>query len=192
MGQTWPEGATDHTTDDDLVARTLSGDRDAFGELWDRHHQRVYGYGMRRLGNRERAEDATAETFRRALTGLKSYRGGGFRSWLFAIAHSAVVDDVRASRPTVSLDDAAGNGDKEPAPDDRAFAEVELYSLGDLLSGLTPDQRGVIEFKLAGLSPSEIAAALGKSRPAVDMAYHRALIRLRSLLDIDRVSTGGL
>lgn len=65
-----PSPASDQSTDDDLVDRTLSGERETFGVLWNRHHQRVYGYGVRRLNNREQAEVAMGETFRRAHIGV--------------------------------------------------------------------------------------------------------------------------
>src|SRR3954447_20568291 len=95
-------------SDDELVARTLAGDREAFGVIWDRHHRRVFGYGFRLLGHAERAEDATGETFRRALAGLARYRrASGFRSWLFAIAHNVIVDDLRTSNRIVTLDELA-------------------------------------------------------------------------------------
>jgi RNA polymerase sigma-70 factor (ECF subfamily) len=144
------------------------------------------------LGDRERAEDATAETFRRALAKLRSYRGDGFRPWLIAIAHNIVVDDLRGRRPAVTLDDVIDRQADGPSLDDLALAGEEADLINDLLPRLTPGERAVIELRLAGLAPHEIAQVLGKARPAVDMAYHRALIRLRELLGIGDVATGGL
>ena len=180
----------DAATDDELVARTLAGEGEAFGTLWDRHSPRVYSYAYRRLGDREQAEDVTAETFRRALAKLGTYRGGGFRSWLFAIAHNAIIDEVRARRPFVVLDTASDQADI-PAPDYVALANAEMSLVFDLLPRLTAGQREVIELRLAGLAPQEIAQALGKGRPAIDMAHHRAVERLRSLLGISDETAGG-
>ena len=66
MGKAPSDPEFDAATDNELVARTLAGEGEAFGTLWDRHSPRVYGYAYRRLGDREQAEDVTAETFRRA------------------------------------------------------------------------------------------------------------------------------
>jgi RNA polymerase sigma-70 factor, ECF subfamily len=188
-----PSPTNDQASDDDLVGRTLAGDREAFGVLWDRHHQRVYGYGVRRLNNREQAEDAMAETFRRALANLPSYRGDGFRSWLFAIAHNVIVDDIRACRLRTSHETTIDPGDDVILIDERPMREAEagVDLVHDLLPLLTSGERAVIDLRLAGLSPSEIARALGKDRSAVDMAYHRALVRLRTRLAIIDEANGG-
>ena len=61
------------TPDEDLAGWAQQGQREAFGLLYDRHFGSVYGYCYRRLGEREAAQDAAAETFRKALTALPSY-----------------------------------------------------------------------------------------------------------------------
>ena len=175
---------SDDDPDDDLVARRLAGDCEAFGALWDRYHLRVYGYSYRRLRDREQAEDATGEAFRRALAKLGTYRGVGFRPWLFAIARNAIVDELRDRRPTVAWEEA-GDVDGGPAVDELVIAGAEIDLVANLLPRLTAVQREVVELRLAGLTPREIAHVLGKSRPAVDMAYHRALEQLRTLLGVD-------
>lgn len=180
----------DATSDDEYVARTLAGEGEAFGALWDRHSPRVFGYAYRRLGDRHQAEDITAETFGRALAKLGTYRGGGFRSWLFTIAHNSIVDEVRRRRPFVVLDTATDHSEL-PAPEDEVLATAEVSLVFDLLPRLSPGQREVIELRLAGLAPQEIARVLGKGRPAIDMAHHRAVERLRSLLGVDDDTVGG-
>ena len=172
--------------DDELVARRLAGDCEAFGVLWDRYHLRIYVFAYRRLRDREQAEDATAETFRRALAKLATYRGNGFRPWIFAIARNVVFDELRARRRVAAWEDAT-DLDCGPAIDEMAVARAEAGLVSDLLPRLPQVQREVVELRLAGLAPREIAQVLGKERPAVDMAYHRALERLRVLLGI----TGG-
>ena len=88
------------------------------------------------------------------------------------------------------LDTASDQADI-PAPDDVALANAEMSLVFDLLPRLTTGQREVIELRLAGLAPQEIAQALGKGRPAIDMAHHRAVERLRSLLGISDETAGG-
>jgi RNA polymerase sigma-70 factor (ECF subfamily) len=170
--------------DDRFVERTIAGDREAFGLLWDRHHERVYRYCLRWLGSIDAAEDATAETFRRALTNLRAYRGGGFRSWLFAIAHNVAADESRRQRASTSLDRDLELPDHSSRPDDQAIRALELDRIRYLLEGLPQGQRDVISLRLAGLTPIEIAKTLSVSRAAVDMAHHRAIVKLRELLGI--------
>src|SRR5688500_4971912 len=83
------------TPDEELVERAQRGDHEAFAVLYDRYLPRVHGYCYRLLGEREAAEDATTDTFMRALTALPACRTGSFRSWLFAIAHNVTADEWR-------------------------------------------------------------------------------------------------
>ena len=170
------------TPDDDLVGLAQSGQREAFGLLYDRHFGGVYGYCYRRLGEREEAQDAAAETFRKALAALPNYRPRAFRGWLYAIARHVVTDVARGRHGELPLEVAANLADTGLSLEDVAIAHVELAVLAALLSRLTPDQHDAIAMRLAGLSPAEIGIALGKSRGAVDMTLHRALVRLREMM----------
>ena len=181
----------DGSPDEDLVGAAQCGDRDAFGALYDRHVRAIYGYCYRVLGERESAQDASAETFRRALTGVAACRPHAFRSWLFGIAHHVTVDDLRARRPVVELTDALELHDSSASPEEIALATAAFDDVTRLLPLLTTDQRDAIGLRLAGLNPAEIGEALGKSRAAVDMTLHRALVRLQDLMNVPRTSTKG-
>jgi RNA polymerase sigma-70 factor, ECF subfamily len=163
----------------ELVARARLDPR-AFGPLYDRYAERVYRYCHRRLGGREAAEDATAQTFARALAGLPGFRGGSFAAWLFAIAHNVCANarrDARADRPLESAGEVA---DVAPSPEELAVAADDGRALRALLAGLPADQRRVVELRLAGLTGAEIAEVLGRSLASVKMLQVRALARLRA------------
>jgi RNA polymerase sigma-70 factor (ECF subfamily) len=168
--------------DEDLVTWAQRGEREAFGLLYDRHFGGVYGYCYRRLADREAAQDAAGETFRKALAGLAGYQRHAFRGWLFAIARHVVTDTLRERRPEVGLETIAVLADPEASVEVVALRRVEVAAVVALLPSLTPEQQDVIAMRLTGLSPAEIGVALGKSRSAVDMAQHRAARRLRELL----------
>src|ERR671925_1061192 len=71
-----------------LVRRARAGDHGALGELYDRFRDRVARFATGRLGDPEKAEDVTSETFEGVLRGLPGYRPGtDFEAWLFTIAH---------------------------------------------------------------------------------------------------------
>ncbi len=187
-----PAGWDASSPDVELVRWVQQGEREACGVLYDRHAGAIYGYCYRRLGEREAAQDATAETFRKALTGLPGYHPDAFRAWLFAIARNVVVDTARRRRPEISLEAAVDIADTRTSLEETAATRADLASLVALLPRLTPDQQDVIALRLAGLPPGEIGVTLGKSRAAVDMTLHRALLRLRALMvDDPRPGTGG-
>ena len=164
------------------MARAQAGDAAAFGLLYDRYLGGVHAYCFRMLERREAAEDATTETFLRALAGLPAYRAGSFRAWLFTIARHVVIDDQRRARPDLPLEAAALIPDPAASPDDVDLRLDEQATVRALLPQLSPDQSHVIALRLSGLRADEIARVLGKPRNAVDGLHHRAIRRAQALL----------
>jgi RNA polymerase sigma-70 factor (ECF subfamily) len=165
-------------------------DRQAFAALYRRYFEAIYRYCYVKLGDAERAEDATHQVFVRALEAFGRYEETGrFRSWLYAIAHNVVVGELTARRPTPLA--AAGElVDPAASPEAMAIDSAERRALRDALARLPDDQRRAIELRIAGLTGREIAAELGRSHEAVKMLQQRALVRLRTELGAgDR--TGG-
>ena len=167
--------------DDAALVDAALRDRQAFALLYARYALSVYRYCYRRLGNREFAEDATSIVFEKALGALHTHRGGSFRGWLFAIAHNVTVTVGRERRhaPLAALETVV---DASPSPEALAVAADERRTLDALLSGLSDDQRRVVELRMAGLTGAEIAQALGKSVAAIKMLQLRAMTRLRRTL----------
>jgi RNA polymerase sigma-70 factor, ECF subfamily len=87
---------TSDPTDEELLARHLGGDRDAFTLLVGRHERRVYGICLRMLGGVEDAQDATQETFLAVLRRAGTFRGGSaFSTWLYRVAVNCAIDQSR-------------------------------------------------------------------------------------------------
>jgi RNA polymerase sigma factor (sigma-70 family) len=156
----------------------------AFAPLYHRYVDDVYRYCYRRLGNAEEAADMTSLIFARALAALPRYHGSGsFRSWLFAIAHNAVIDGQHQVRSWVPLQAGADQIDPAPSPEEVVLRADAAREVRAVLLQLPCDQRQVVELRLAGLTHKEMAAIFGRSVPAIRMLQARALIRLRALLD---------
>ena len=146
----------------------------------------VYRYCDRALSDRGLAEEVTQTVFLRALAALPTYRGGAFRSWLFAIAHNVVVTARQAHRTLGSLTEVEHLADTAASPEDLALAAVAKREIAQLLARLPAEQRAVVELRLAGLRDKEIAHVLGRSPGAVRTAQYRAVQRLRGLLNGER------
>jgi RNA polymerase sigma-70 factor, ECF subfamily len=159
-----------------------------FAPLYRHYVSPVYRYCYRRLGTKELAEDATSQTFTKALNGLESFENRSFRSWLFSIAYRVVIDIYRKRRPDTTLENAADPADPDPTPEEAVLAREDGRKIRSLLASLTDDQRQVLELRLAGLTGQEIADALEKSVGAVRLQQHRAIQRLRNVLDIEPAS----
>ena len=177
--------AIEQVEDEAALVAAAKRERAAFAPLYARYFDPVYQYCYRRLGHPDAAADATSQVFAKALAAIGSCRNESFRSWLFAIAHNVLTDELRARRPEAPLEAAAHLADRGPTPEEQALAGEANRSLRALLAHLPPDQRSVIELRLAGLTGAEIARALGRSRGAVDVAQFRAVARLRRLTGLE-------
>lgn len=181
-------GAVASHASDEALARAAARDREAFATLYRRHVADVYRYCYRRLGTRERAEDATAAAFERALAGIATYRRGPFRAWLFTIARNTTVDAYRRTPRDLPLPESLDVADGAPTPEEVAAAREDATWVRGLLAQLTGDQREVVELRLAGLSDQEIGRVLGKRHGAIRTIQHRALKRLRQLADEEKTN----
>lgn len=169
----------DPEDDERLLVEAARRDPARFGDLYERHFERVYAFVVGRLRERDAAEDVTAEVFQRALASLPKYewRGVPFGAWLFRIAANAVADHAkRAAREVVDsreLPDAA-----EPLDADHLDQLARLFTLVDTLPA---DQRTVIIQRFVDeRSIREVARRLSKTEGAVKQLQLRAIRTLRS------------
>lgn len=160
-------------------------DPQAFAPLYARYFDAIYRYTYRRLRDPERAADATSQVFLKAIASLQSYRGGSFKSWLFTIAHNTVIDSVRRTKPQAALPEEWDLPDDRPTPEQAAILNDERRELWELLDLLTPEQREVVELRLAGLTGQEIADQTGRGLAATKSLQWRAFSRLKQLLTLN-------
>ena len=86
-------------TDEELVARAITGDSESFNQLVRRWERQIYALAYRVLGREEEARDVCQETFLRAFRGIKGFKGQAkFSSWLYRIALNLCRDWIRKER----------------------------------------------------------------------------------------------
>jgi RNA polymerase sigma-70 factor (ECF subfamily) len=150
-----------------------------FAELYEANFERVYAFIVRRVGDRDAAQDLTADVFHQALANLPRFewRGVPFAAWLFKIAAHTVAD--RWKREARDRD----------VPQVDTPAQVSLEELEHraqlfrLVDGLAADQRRVIVMRFAEQkSIREIARDLGRSEGAIKQLQFRGLQSLRARL----------
>ena len=181
-----------------LVRDARAGDRHALGQLYDTYRDRVARFATGRLGDPEKAEDVTSETFEAVCRNLGSYRAGtDFEAWLFTIAHRRVADHFRRRyrRQELALDEAtspADGGQARPGtlpavagPEEAVLAAERRAEVAGAFRRLRPDQQEVLALRvLGGLSAAQVGEVLGKSEGAVRVAQHRALQSLRTAMGV--------
>ncbi len=171
-----------------LVLDAQRGDPWAFGRIFDEYHEPVYRFIASRVGRPSDAEDLTQTVFVKALEALPRYevRGVPFGGWLFRLARNTVIDHLRTRREHVDLDAAIDRQADEAGPDEVAGTRQDLDAVARALSGLTDEQRTVIELRFfAGLSSRETAEAMGKQEGTIRGLQFRAIAALRRALGMD-------
>jgi RNA polymerase sigma-70 factor (ECF subfamily) len=178
----------------DLVARAKHGEATAFAQLYRRYVGRVYAFTARRLVDRVAAEEATQETFVRALTGLGRCRSdAALAGWLFAIARHVVNEQERATSRQGELPSAAIDPeDPEATPEEQAMRDEAVAPLRAAREHcLGSGERVLLDLLVADLTDSEIAVALGRRPGAVRTARWRLVLKLRDCLGIHGHHTEG-
>src|SRR3954462_1833351 len=118
---------TEDASDTDLLVRVADRDRFAFEALYRRYVRSVYGIALRRLRDRQRAEDAVQETFTAVWRSAASYKPerGPAAPWLYAIARNAIGDRFRTKIDTTGEVPEIVSAD--PGPADSAEASFVSY-----------------------------------------------------------------
>jgi RNA polymerase sigma-70 factor (ECF subfamily) len=171
-------------TDGELLVRVADRDREAFEQLYHRYVRSVFGLALRRLRDRQRAEDAVQETFSAVWRSAGSYKPerGPAAPWLYAVARNAIVDRMRAkSEPPAELPETAS---AEPGPAERAESAYVSWRVHRALEELPTREREVLELAYwSGLSQSEVAEFLAIPLGTVKTRTRSALTRLAGLLE---------
>ena len=150
--------------------------------------RRVYAYAAYRLCDGADAEDATSDTFERALRYRHRYdrSKGEPIAWLLGIARRC-VDDVYASRAQ-----AAELPAELPAVGDLEPETVRKLTVQKAVLALDERTRELIALRYgADLTARQIGEQLGERTNTIEVALHRANARLRAALEGERRSPSG-
>ena len=103
-------------SDEELVERSRGGDRDAFGELLERHHATCVNIATFILRDRAEAQDEVQKAYLNAFRHLDQYEGGpGFAYWLLRIVKNQCLMLIRVrSRARFVYIDSDREPEKRP------------------------------------------------------------------------------
>ena len=191
MSDSDEHGISDEVFDDVLTAAKANAPW-AFERIYEELAPAVAGY--LRLRGAPDPEGTTNEVMLGVFRGLPRFEGdaGGFRSWVFTIAHHRLVDERRRGTARIETTEWVEGRHERAGGDVEVEAVIGLDDerIRELLENLTEDQRDVILLRvLADLSVEEVAEILGKRPGAVKMLQRRGLATLRRLLEHQGVTS---
>jgi RNA polymerase sigma-70 factor (ECF subfamily) len=173
----------------DVIERALQGDETAFRLLVDEHREAVFRLAYLLLGDADDAEDVAQETFIRALRYLHRYDSKrALRPWLLSITANLARNRRRSlGRYWAALQRLAGQTSAEStAPEMLSMQALESHALWQAVRRLTHTEQEVIFLRyFLELSVAEAAEALGVQPGTVKSRLHRALKRLREVIERD-------
>jgi RNA polymerase sigma-70 factor (ECF subfamily) len=174
-------------SDYELAQGAATGDIEAFEELYQRHHRRVYSLCLRMMQNVSEAEDLAQEVFVQLFRKIGSFRGdSAFTTWLHRLTVNQVLMHFRkrSTRDEKTTEEGeipeqAVLGTENPG----AMAVVDRIALDTAIAQLPNGYRTVfVLHDVEGYEHEEIAKMLGCSVGTSKSQLHKARMKLRTLL----------
>ncbi len=203
MASTRPHDAGEPIPDDglasrelaDLLRRASSGDEQAWGRLVGAYLPRVFAMAKSRCRSFDVAEEIAQSVFVTVASKLPSggyEEQGKFEPWLFRVTMNRIRDEMRRQRRHADPTDPTSFAEREDGGDvrqrgggsDAGAGAGELEALRDAMGSLGDDDRQVIELRhQGGLSFKQIAEVLDEPLGTVLARHHRALKKVRQLIE---------
>ncbi len=176
--------AEDSPNDHELMIAVRAGEVARLGDLFERYHQRLYGFFVRLTNQPSSSEDLVQLVFYRILKYRHTYRDEGkFSAWIYHLARKVAADHWRKQSAAPAATDPADLHDlPDDAPDsaERAATSEDLTLLRTALARLPFETREVLVLsRLQQIEHKDIARLLDTTPGAVKVRVHRALKELR-------------
>src|SRR5882724_5100058 len=166
--------------DNELVAQTLDGNRDAFGRIVSRYQSLICSLAYSATGSLGQSEDLAQETFITAWKHLRHLRERHkLRGWLCGIARNLINNSLRregreplrAAEPLEAVQESASTA---PLPHDQAISKEEETILWRALERVPEIYRGpLVLYYREHQSIETVAEALELTEEAVKQRLSR-------------------
>lgn len=158
-------------------------------ELYLQQMASVWRYVRSRVPSDAEAKDVTSEVFLRAVRSHARFdpARGSEGAWLAGIARHTVADWWRRRPAEVPVDNADPSWqlvDAADGPEERAVRGDAAALIRRSLGVLSDRERDAVALRFAaGLRPVEVGSVLGISEAAAKMLVHRAVAKLRAVIN---------
>ena len=152
-------------------------------KLYEAYYMRVFSFAMTLAGDRAQAEEIAQETFFRAFSKQRDFRGESDEAtWLCAIARNLFLDERRRQSRNETIPEElpdTGKGVEQSAVDRDSSFRIHLA-----LHSLEEPYREVFELRIFGeLSFREVGTIFGKTENWARVTYHRARLKLQERME---------
>lgn len=172
--------------DTEAVARARAGDDAAWYDIVRAHQEAVFRFAYLALGDAHEAEDIGQEVFVRAFRALDTFdTSRPLRPWLLSITSNLCSNRRRSvGRYFAALKRAYFTQETSTALGEHTAEEWEAHTLWKAVQRLKRHEQEVVYLRFfLELSEAEMAQALNIAPGTVKSRLHRALQRLRSVVD---------
>ena len=166
----------------ELVRRAQDGDRQAFGELFERFERHVFAVAMRRMGDYNSAQELCQDVFVQAMQKIGQLRQPEcFGGWLRAITHRMAINQITRKTPDFATEPEmlAATCVENTTPLDEALMVERNDQVRQGISELREmDRETLIAFYCNGRSLIEMSDDFGAPVGTIKRRLHVARKRL--------------
>lgn len=169
---------------DVLIKRAISGDHNAFKQLYDTYAGRMYSLCKRYAGPSAEADDLFQEGFLKVYKNLAHFRGeGSFEGWLRRIFVNTCLDFLKKNNPLLITLDVEERPQIHPVTQHTSYDKLSNNELLKLIQAMPEGYRTIVNLHLVeGYSHKEVAELLGISEGTSKSQLFKAKNRLKELI----------
>ncbi|MBT8400079.1 MAG: sigma-70 family RNA polymerase sigma factor [Rhodothermia bacterium] len=158
-----------------------------FERLVGESSDRLFGYAVHFLANREEAQDVVQDVYMRLWDNRSLVQADGAMGWLISVTRNLCLDRLRRRKVrsivTVDSDRVGDHATSQSSPEDDASASVFEALLIDAMENLPEQQKSIVILReMIGMSYQEISDALDLPLTTVKVYLHRGRRHLRRQL----------
>ncbi len=156
-----------------------------FNEYFEAYSDAIFRHISFKISDRARAKELTQEVFMRLWKTLQKGEHIEYpKKFLYTIAHNLFVNEWRDRKESVSIEDLQKEG-LEPGTDgEQELLKREAQEIIEIFQHLPPQYREVLTLRYVDeYEVKEIADLLHETANVVSVRIHRALHRLRKIIE---------
>ena len=171
-------------SDSELLARAVEGDHEAFSEVMRLHEDRVFSVCLRIMGDRDKALDATQDTFLTVFRKAHQFKGNAaVGTWIYRIAVNTCYDQIRKAKRRPSQPMPEHLDPEDELAGDEVEAAAIRPDISKALQQIPQEFRAAVVLSdMEGMPLPDIAEVLGVPVGTVKSRVFRARRLLAELL----------